>query len=913
VPAPQSSAIIAGRYELLRPVGSGGMGEVWEARHLALDARVAIKFLKKPSPSDAAGRARFSTEAQVTARLRTRYAVQVFDYGVEEDGQPFLVMELLEGETLAERLRAAGRLSIEATVTFLRQAARALERAHALGIVHRDLKPENLFLVRDDEGREQIKVMDFGIAKLVGTLDPRGAAPGSTPVAPSSVTGTGAALGTPRYMAPEQIDHAAELGPAADVWALGVVAFECLTGKSPFDGPDVATIFANIRRGQRPPVRALDAALPEELDAWLDGACARDPADRFESPVAAVRELAACLGVPEEREPSGPAIHAEGLRAPRPSEPAATLSSTQSASEQGVVRFAGDGVATAPRRSWARTLVVGGLLIAMGGGVSLYVSRLGAPSASAPAALASASEATVPAGAREASVAYAEGMQAFRDGSTSPARRALERAAALDPSLASVPLHLALFEISFARVILVDPDEASARALYQRASRLRSALPKFESALLEACAPRFEQVSDLAAWESRLLALSEAFPGNAEALHWLAEARLERGDLPGARSALAQELAADPAYTATALALRGRVERHDTAQALAAYDECLARAPGAVDCMAGRLMVHDLAADCAAMEVDARAWVSADPAEARAYEVLREALTVTGAPVASLREVTRAGLEHIAESDRPRAELEARFALSMIAGDFDDARAAARVLVDAVPAGASVGAHFGPSMMLTWVFQETGDGPGVAAAGADFMSRARAWTPGSAREVAMPLFFLRSMYRFGTLPEADFVAERGRWVGLGEDLWRRAGARSGQGPFLLWLSGYALPATTKKEALAALDLAGRYEPMPSPSATDASTNVVIARTLALAGQPERALPYARQAGSTCEGFTQLYAVMMGRLQLAEILAARGEREPARAELRKVLDRWGAAKSSTTAAKASALLARLARE
>jgi serine/threonine-protein kinase len=228
--------IVAGRYELLAPLGSGGMAEVWSARHLALNAKVAIKFIHSASSDDVAQR-RFLTEAQVTAQLNTRHAVRVFDFGVSEDGEPFLVMELLDGETLAQRLRRTTRLSPALTARFLGQAARALERAHALGIAHRDFKPDNLFIVRDDDGRDELKVMDFGVAKLHGDLQ-EGAAP-TAPTAPAAalsatapasagpaLTGEGARVGTPLYMAPEQVTAAKGVGPRSDIWAFGVVAYE---------------------------------------------------------------------------------------------------------------------------------------------------------------------------------------------------------------------------------------------------------------------------------------------------------------------------------------------------------------------------------------------------------------------------------------------------------------------------------------------------------------------------------------------------------------------------------------------------------------------------------------------------------------------------------------------------------------
>jgi serine/threonine protein kinase len=169
-----SGQVIGGRYQLEKVLGAGGMGEVWQARHLSLHTTIALKFLRGSSVIDSASRSRFELEARVTAQLKTRSAVQVFDFGVADDGQPFLAMELLEGESLAQRLRRVKRMPADATVYLLNQASRALDRAHALGIVHRDFKPGNVFIVSDEDRREVVKVMDFGLAKIVGELESPG-------------------------------------------------------------------------------------------------------------------------------------------------------------------------------------------------------------------------------------------------------------------------------------------------------------------------------------------------------------------------------------------------------------------------------------------------------------------------------------------------------------------------------------------------------------------------------------------------------------------------------------------------------------------------------------------------------------------------------------------------------------------
>jgi len=280
-------AVLADRYVLEAPLGSGGMGEVWSARHQALGSRVAVKLLHGSLAEHPDLRRRFLEEARITARLDSAHAVRVYDFGVTPGGRPFLAMEHIDGEPLSECI-ARGPLPPLRTLALLGQAARAIDRAHALGIVHRDLKPHNVLVTHDEDGREVAKLVDFGIAKIVGGLaDARddGDA-GDTAV-------TRAGLGTPAYMAPEQI-RGEGVGPAADRFALGVVAYQCLEGSLPWRARDVPGTFVEILAG-RP--RELVADLPAPFTAWFARATAPRPDDRFPSARESVEALAESLGV----------------------------------------------------------------------------------------------------------------------------------------------------------------------------------------------------------------------------------------------------------------------------------------------------------------------------------------------------------------------------------------------------------------------------------------------------------------------------------------------------------------------------------------------------------------------------------------------------------------------------------------
>ena len=266
----QEGQVLGGKYRLLRPLGQGGMGSVWHAQHLVLNAPVALKFIDAEE-LDAEALQRFLGEARMAAALRSPHVVQILDYGVEDE-TPHIAMELLEGETLAQRLARVGRLAPGDTARVIQQVARALGRAHDAGVIHRDLKPENVFLVSNDDD-ELVKVLDFGIAKASRAIL------GSTA---QVATRTGALLGTLYYMSPEQVDAGKALDHRTDIWSLGVLAFKCLVGQLPFAGDSVGRVVLAIC--SRPlPVPSTIGPVPAGFDDWFVRACAREPAERFAS------------------------------------------------------------------------------------------------------------------------------------------------------------------------------------------------------------------------------------------------------------------------------------------------------------------------------------------------------------------------------------------------------------------------------------------------------------------------------------------------------------------------------------------------------------------------------------------------------------------------------------------------------
>ncbi|TKD05183.1 serine/threonine-protein kinase [Polyangium fumosum] len=267
--------VIAGRYRMERPLASGGMGSVWVGRHVTLQTDVAIKFISNESAASQAARARFEREARSAAHLRHPNVVAVQDYGIEDE-TPYLVMELLRGESLEERILARGRLSLEALAPIVQQMSRGLRKAHEAGVVHRDLKPGNVFLARDDDDEvEVVKILDFGIAK-------------ETDMSLGEATKTSELMGSPHYMSPEQLRSSKKTDVRSDLWSVGVVLYRALTGKIPFPGDTLAEVMVQVFSARVPPATTLVPELPPAIDAFFQRALARNPDDRFQS----MRELA---------------------------------------------------------------------------------------------------------------------------------------------------------------------------------------------------------------------------------------------------------------------------------------------------------------------------------------------------------------------------------------------------------------------------------------------------------------------------------------------------------------------------------------------------------------------------------------------------------------------------------------------
>lgn len=269
--------ILDSRFQIQREVGRGGMGIVWAATRIDDGTRVALKTLNTAVSGNAAARRRALREARAGMALRHPNVIDVHEVfeigdpmGNSDAAFPVLVMELLDGETLAARLRARGQLSLAETASLFVPVSSALERAHARGVIHRDLKPENLFVVRRADGTETPKVLDFGVAKFHGPDWQRSA----------SITARGRPVGTPRYLAPEQLLPNREVGTPADVWALGVSLYECLSGIRPIEGDSPDEVFDSVIDGAITPLECVALTVPSDVSSLVGHMLRREPLQR---------------------------------------------------------------------------------------------------------------------------------------------------------------------------------------------------------------------------------------------------------------------------------------------------------------------------------------------------------------------------------------------------------------------------------------------------------------------------------------------------------------------------------------------------------------------------------------------------------------------------------------------------------
>jgi serine/threonine-protein kinase len=355
---------VVGSYRILSRLGAGGMGTVWLAEHTLLGRRVAIKFLHAEISRNASTVERFFAEARSASRISDPGIIVVYDFGWHTDGSAYIVMEHLDGESLAARLTRVGRLPLTHAIHAMEQAAMAMAVAHAAGIIHRDLKPDNIFLIPDPvaPGGERIKLLDFGIAKLVNPdTDPR----------THARTHTGLIMGTPMYMSPEQCRGAGNVDHRTDIYALGCVFFHLICGREPFMAITPGDLIAAHLREAAPAPSIFNASLPASIDHIILRCLAKSPDARYASMTELVRDLRAAIGL------VGPTPTIVPLRAaPQPAAPTPTSTPLSTLGTS-----AGESLPRSPTKRRHGLTVAVLLTAAIGTMIGVVVARRNAPTA----------------------------------------------------------------------------------------------------------------------------------------------------------------------------------------------------------------------------------------------------------------------------------------------------------------------------------------------------------------------------------------------------------------------------------------------------------------------------------------------------------------------------------------------------
>jgi len=354
---------LAGKYEVVRPLGSGGMGQVYEGRHKALGKRVAIKVLREEAAQHPEYRQRFEREARAAASLVGPHVAQVTDVETLDDGRPFIVMEYLEGQDLNAELEARGTFPIAEAVDYVLQTCSAMTEAHARGIVHRDLKPHNLYLTEHRDGR-RLKVLDFGISKV--------------DEGDASVTSTSVAMGTPLYMAPEQMRSAKHVDARADIWSLGVILYELLVGRPPFDGSNPTAVIAAVTADTPVALRDLRPDVPEALDRVVMQMLEKNK-DRRPGSVLEVGQLLAPFSTSGVWEPNAPLSSLGRSDIPMPAAPTSAVSvegMAATARRDTAASWSTHGARQARRRRLTTSAVLAaGLLVVAGVASAIWLTR----------------------------------------------------------------------------------------------------------------------------------------------------------------------------------------------------------------------------------------------------------------------------------------------------------------------------------------------------------------------------------------------------------------------------------------------------------------------------------------------------------------------------------------------------------
>jgi serine/threonine-protein kinase len=867
-------ATLDGRYLVERVLGEGGMGVVFAARDTKSGEAVAIKRLKQP---DDDGRRRLLREARAASAVAHPAVVRVIEV-LDLDEGPALVLELLQGESLGARLRREGALPPAVVARIVVDVCDALLAAHALGIVHRDLKPDNVFLTTDRE--HPVKVLDFGIAKLTA-LD------GEVQATAGLSTTTGTLVGTPMYMAPEQVFGERQLDARVDVWAVGLLLFECLTGILPTRADNVGHVLRKILSDTMPRLADVDPDVPADLCAEVDRMLSRErdarPADVDE--VRAVLARHAGEDVPPALE-HAPTERVDPVRteiapdAPAPAPPA-------------------------PRRS--RGWLAGAAALALAAAGLVGATRLRAPREPArPAPTLSAMpvpvapvrlgmlEAPPPiSGNAEALALYRAALGELRDGALFAFHGKLKQALALDPELAAAHLRAA---------VMSGPDSVEAtREHLERARAGRERLPPRDLDLLRLIELDMAG-NEPAATLREAGEIVAARPGDAE-LRWVASALAF--DFGAAHEARAHALALLELDRGAAIGqwLLGMAETvlGDEDGARRAIAACTELAPATTACHALGSMVARNTGRCDELDAHARVLIGLE-GNPRRFDARLDALLQADPPAqrAVVMELVEQKWAQLGAAVRARIEAQDRARLGLVFGDFAAAGKAAEESLRIVDKSTDLTLHANAARLVFVAAEERGDEREARRVATAFAARRHAWnnqTPrfdvlGAAGDDTLAL--LAAARRSGALGEGEYAAARGRWV---------SSIKAAPPQPLVWQIAFALPAASAEQAREALAARPGFAPWPSLYRPARAILAAEGRVHLLAGDARAALPLLRSAAATCLAWSDPVDHVRTSRDLGLALEREGDREGACVAFAHVLRRWGKATPRSLTAEA----------
>ena len=863
-------------------LGEGGMGKVYVARDTRLQRSIALKIMQPEAPGSVSGSgasngaARLLREAQAAAGLEHPNVVTIYEVGEiggagEDAGLPFIAMELVKGRPL-RALIGAPQFSMKERIRWLTDVARALGAAHRSGLIHRDMKPENVML-RDDG---VVKVLDFGLAKRATSGEATLSSSTEAQVLPS-LTGKGVAIGTPYYMAPEQMRRET-LDGRADQFAWGVMAYELLAGIPPWGRDiDALELVSKLLSEDPPSLGGVCPDVPSHVATVIARAMAKKRGGRFdtmEQLVAALEDTSGAFA------PTMPRISISDPELPRaPPPPAKALAETNKT--------------TVPRRArsmpWM-ALALGAAGVVAVSGVAFVASRaVREPHVSLPDAASTATTASFPdygspmSKVPEATAAYRKGMAAFRDADADEGLAQLDRAIALDPEFAAAQLRRGLWRISLGR---------KDREHTREAVRLREALGPHDRIFVDALAPLLDVPENLGEAARRLSAAFAQSPNDADFALALCRARQATGEFQDARPQCSRARDLDPGSAATLLEV-ALVQEHldDVPGSIASLEACLRASPLASSCFEPLWLIQTYQGRCADALTTARRLVSNHPDSADAYDHLAMSLAGAGEAPESVRLALAQKLPHLPAEEARIAKPHDAMMFDILTGAFVDAEVQLRAWDEAVQGSHSEVDHLPLGGTRVQFAEEQGKTKEAVSLIRAYLKERPAWTLGG--EGDFSIFFTGELYALGVMPREDFMSKRTQWLAHDKP-------RPWHYP---WVDAFAIPSRTDADARDALDALPGYLPLPDPMTALAEWEGAIGRTYHLAGRDGEALPFLLQASRSCSGLQSPFEQTWASFDLGATLEGVGQAAAACDAYRIVLRRWGRASTSRTAARA----------